>query len=39
MVIAPIFITESDTEIPFWLGCAIIGFFAVCIAVMIWKMK
>lgn len=39
MVIAPIFITESDIEIPFWIGCAIIWFFVVCIAVMMWKMK
>lgn len=38
-MIIPIFIPESDIEIPFWLGCVIIGFFVVCIAVMIRKME
>lgn len=38
-VIVPIFIPDSDIEIPLWLGCAIIGFFVVCIAVMMWKME
>lgn len=38
-MIVPVFIPESDIEIPLWLGCAIIGFFVVCIAVMIRKME